>query len=736
MDEVKFTYQAPPALVAHCSRRSSKAPTGGAGIGVTDPSAIRELVEWMVDNSTIETYDDWISVGMICALEAGDAGLDIWALTCHNKTADDGAMVHWRSFATDAAQAGAENLQKIGSLLHKAKQGGWKGHLRSSAQYMFRAIAAVDVFGKPVNVNPAPVPNTQDTVAAIAQAAGATLAPPGAGAIPLMDTQRIVAALGQPVLDEFMAGTSRSPSQPQSFEYPKLPETLAAHPLFELVNDAIERLMAMAECAPKQFRQGRVLPTLAVLYAIHPDICDRLFQRLIATGAVISPASFDSAVKSFENKVRREVNTSAGFILDTKGNPAPDNSDNVCVFVRQDGKRLRYNIWRDIAEVADAERDNWTQLSDAAIDDFLVRAENSQYNYHPSKDRFRRGLLSMAREAPHDPVIERIDRAAAAWDSVPRLDQWLHHTCGVPNDAYHRVVGGNIVGGMIRRARHPGCKHDECAILISPDQGKGKSEITKILAMDMGWHTDTLKLGGRQQDMVPQMAGKWIIELSELAGMSKTETEDVKAFISTQTDNYTKKYEAFAGDHPRRCVFIGTSNNKRPLQDDSGNRRFLPVHVVGEANLEWLRANIEQIIGECAVREANGDTFRIPRELWDTAAQHQEAARHIAPIEELISEWFDRPSGSSYYITASDLNNALKLANVRARYSSLMDKLGWRYENLTLPMGGRQRLWIRHHNNNVYECLRLIPMQPQPNRPVEMRAVQTPLAGTMYPPPY
>lgn len=732
------SYPAPAALVEHCTRRAPGATaSSGAGIGTTDPAAIRDLVQWMVDNDAIETYDDWIYTGMVCALEAGDAGLDIWALTCHNQTVDDGAMVHWRSFAKDASRVGADSLQKIGSLLHKAKQLGWKGHLRSSAAWMFRDIPAVDVFGKPVNLNPAPVAPaapaasstpTADTVAAIAQAAGASL--------PLTDTQRIVAALGQPVLDEFKAGTANEPTAPNSSEYPKLPENCFSHPLYETMNEAIERMMAMAECSPKQFRQSRVLPAIAVLHAIHPDICERLYHRLTATGSVISPAALDAAIKAFENKVRREVNTGAGFVLDKKGtDPDPSNSDNVAVFVRMDAKRLRHNLWKDGAEVADANRDNWDQLSDAAIDDLLVRAENSQFNYHPSKDRFKRGLLSMARETPYDPVIERIDAAAAKWDGVPRLDTWLHMTCGVPNDTYHAVVSRNIIGGMVRRARHPGCKHDECAILISPDQGKGKSEITKILAMEADWHTDTLKLGGRQQDVVPQMAGKLVIELSELAGMSKTEVEDVKAFISTQSDNYTRKYEAFACDHARRCIFIGTSNNKRPLQDESGNRRFLPVHVVGEANLEWLQTNVEQLIGEAAVREANGETFRIPRESWDDAAEHQEAARHISPIEESITEWFDRPSGASYFITSHDLNNALSMAKIKARYASLMDKLGWRYENLQLPNEGkRSRLWIRHHNNNLVECIRLAPAQPMPTKPVEMRML--PRGQTIVPPPY
>ena len=32
-------------------------------------------------------------------------------------------------------------------------------------------------------------------------------------------------------------------------------------------------------------------------------------------------------------------------------------------------------------------------------------------------------------------------------------------------------------------------------------------------------------------------------------------------------------------DLPRRCVFIGTSNNSNPLSDKSGNRRYYPVEV-------------------------------------------------------------------------------------------------------------------------------------------------------------
>lgn len=704
--------EAPAALIAHCTRRSSTNTNSGAGIGTTDPSSIRDLVEWLVENKAIETYEDWISCGMVCALEAGAAGLDIWALTCHNGVADDGAMVHWRSFATDTSRAGADNLQKIGSLLHRAKKMGWKGNLRASAEYMFRDITQKDVFGKPVNVNPAP---TSPAVAQIAEQAGATLA--SAAPMPLMEAQRIIASLGEPILDNFLAGTRDTASR--AYDPIKLPDVLNTHPLFNALNDSISRALAMVEAG--QFRQSRVLQMLAVLYAVHSTVCENVTQRITASGGVISPGQLDSAIKNFEWRVRVETNTAAGFILDSKGRPAPENSDNVHVFVRQRGIKLRWNAWNDYAEVSDADRDAFAQLTDHVFGDLLMDAENSQFEYHPSEGRFRRGLISNARRTMFDPLLDRLDILAANWDRQKRLDTWLTNACGVPPDAYHTAVGRNLIGGMIRRARHPGCVHSETVIFISPDQGTGKSTLTKILALSDDWHTDSLKLGGRQQDIIPQMDGKWVIELGELAGMNKADVEDIKQFISATADNYTKKYEAFATDHKRRCVFIGTSNDRRPLQDATGNRRFLPVHVRGEVNLAWMRENVEQLIGEAAALESAGEVFGLPREVWLEANRHQEAARAMSPVEELCFEWFDRPPGA-YFITASDIGRALKMAGHKGRYAGFMDKLGWRDRNLVVPMDGRKcRVWVRHDNDRLSECVRLVPQQTQVNGPVEMR---------------
>ena len=76
------------------------------------------------------------------------------------------------------------------------------------------------------------------------------------------------------------------------------------------------------------------------------------------------------------------------------------------------------------------------------------------------------------------------------------------------------------------------------------------------------------------------MAGKWICEIPELAAFTKArEVEAVKAFITRQKDSYRKPYDRNVDDRPRRCIFVGSTNNPNFLVDLTGNRRFYPVQT-------------------------------------------------------------------------------------------------------------------------------------------------------------
>ena len=55
--------------------------------------------------------------------------------------------------------------------------------------------------------------------------------------------------------------------------------------------------------------------------------------------------------------------------------------------------------------------------------------------------------------------------------------------------------------------------------------------------------------------------------------------EAVKSYLTRLNDRYRMPYDKRVTDHPRQCVFIGTTNKEQFLTDRTGNRRFYPVKV-------------------------------------------------------------------------------------------------------------------------------------------------------------
>jgi predicted P-loop ATPase len=326
----------------------------------------------------------------------------------------------------------------------------------------------------------------------------------------------------------------------------------------------------------------------------------------------------------------------------------------------------------------------------------MTTAANGQHNFRPRESMFKRALSALASETTFDPVIDRIAAAQASWDGSERLDSWLASAIGEPNDAYLRAVGRNLIGGIVKRARKPGAKHDEVVILIGP-QDTLKSTLCRTLAMQDDWFTDSVAFEGSPQNIVPQLFGKLVVELAELDGMAQREVNYIKRFLSAQSDNVTLKYEAFASDHARRCVFVGSSNEDNPLRDATGNRRFLPIRIDRKIDVDFVRANIDQIFGEAAALESGGELFLIPADVLPEARARQEAARAESDFEIHLASWFSADAGAAFVLPA-DLATLLKDATGRSvspnAYGTAMRRLGF-FKTTGRVNGAPAGVWVR-----------------------------------------
>jgi hypothetical protein len=232
-----------------------------------------------------------------------------------------------------------------------------------------------------------------------------------------------------------------------------------------------------------------------------------------------------------------------------------------------------------------------------------------------------------------DPVVDYITKLR--WDGVLRLDDWAIKYLGCEDTPLNRSIGRKMLIALIRRAQKPGCKFDYVVILEGP-QGSGKSTALRIIAGDDNFSdAPILHLETRAQQET--VKGKWIIELSELAGLRKTEIETTKSFISRQSDDARPAYGHFPIDQTRRCIFVGTTNDDRYLRDMTGNRRFLPLKT-GTIDLLRLQHDRDQLLAEAAYHEAKDESLIIPPELWGEAAIAQEERLMIDAWEDKLVE--------------------------------------------------------------------------------------------------
>lgn len=171
----------------------------------------------------------------------------------------------------------------------------------------------------------------------------------------------------------------------------------------------------------------------------------------------------------------------------------------------------------------------------------------------------------------YDPLVRYLD--SLQWDGVPRLDTMLIDYLGSPDNEYVRQATRRTMMGAVARALVPGIKFDTM-LIVNGKQGIGKSTMWATLGGP--WFTDTLTTFDGQK-AYEALEGKWIVEVGELAAMTKSETDNCKAFLGKSVDSYRKAYGKDVRSYPRRCILVGTSNASSYLTDNTGERRYWPI---------------------------------------------------------------------------------------------------------------------------------------------------------------
>jgi predicted P-loop ATPase len=280
---------------------------------------------------------------------------------------------------------------------------------------------------------------------------------------------------------------------------------------------------------------------------------------------------------------------------------------------------------------------------------------------------------------------------ALKWDKTKRADAWLAKYLGVEQNDYAQEVGKRWLVSAVARALKPGCQADHTLSLEGP-QGIGKSSAVRIMGGQ--WAKESLP-SLDTKDAVVELQGAWIVELSELAAMTRAETEAVKAFLTRTVDKYREPYGRHPIEQPRRSVFVATTNEERYLKDTSGNRRFWPVRVT-KINFAALTRDRDQLWAEAVQMFRNGMKWHLTDETVIRRAELEQSLRvEDDPWTPLLRAHLEagKPVTTHQLLAAVGVDEQHRTGGHAKRVGGIMRRQGW-VRNVDRSGGTRDVIWV------------------------------------------
>ena len=254
-----------------------------------------------------------------------------------------------------------------------------------------------------------------------------------------------------------------------------------------------------------------------------------------------------------------------------------------------------------------------------------------------------------------------------------------------PDYKYH--FGVRWMVGIISAAHG---KHSPLMLVLSGrQQNTGKTEwFRRLLPDELKPYYAESKLDAGKDDEI-LMTQKLIIMDDEMDGKSKQDEKRLKGLTSKQVFSLREPYGRNNVDLVRLAVLCGTSNENELLTDPTGNRRIIPINVLGIDHTAYNAIDKIDVIMEAYWLYKNGFHWELTKDDIKLLSDNTTNFIENSVEEELIHKYYEVPSQEKKalitYKTGTDIKVRLELASgqklSKRRLCAELKKLGFQQEN-------------------------------------------------------
>ena len=194
--------------------------------------------------------------------------------------------------------------------------------------------------------------------------------------------------------------------------------------------------------------------------------------------------------------------------------------------------------------------------------------------------------IAMKKENEFNPLLDMIDRTH--WDGRGRFPE-LCKLLAIPDEdkLSLTILKKWLMQSycILHNTVNNSFSADGVLVFVGA-QGFGKTRLLEKLSINNNYFGEGRCYDPHNKDNNMQITSKWITELGEIGSTMRKDTDMLKAFISSSTDEYRAPYGRTAVTYPRRTSFCGSTNDKQFLIDETGNRRFWTIELNSEKYID------------------------------------------------------------------------------------------------------------------------------------------------------